>query len=396
MGLRSGILMGGILLVTIAGTLLGMYLYGLNMQRVSPGALIIGLGILADNAIVVVDGTLVRVQKDEDTATAAKAVVAQTRWPLLGGTIVGFLAFSPIGFSPDNTGEYAGSLFWTISIALLFSWLVAVWLPPYFCTLLLKPTEATAKPENIILRWYRGLLTLAIRRRYVTVLVVVALFASSILGFSMVPAGFFPGSTRAQFIVDYSLAEGTDIQTTEADVLQIADHVRTLDGVTGANTVIGVGHARFMLTYAAADASAAYSQILIDVEKYKRIDTLRANIQQWIDARYPNANAKVSKFAPGPGGVAKIEARFFGPDPSVLRPVRTRQGYHGGRGRHWYSGRLGQSQTHPAPGDRHRKRAPPGPDAGRDFKRILQPSGGHPDRRLSQGRRAAPHHNAPR
>lgn len=319
MGLRSGILMGGILLVTVAGTLLGMYFYGLNMQRISLGALIIALGMLVDNAIVVVEGTLVRVQKGEDTATAARAVVNQTRWPLLGGTIVGFLAFSPIGFSPDNTGEYAGSLFWTISIALLFSWLVAVWLTPYFCTLLLKPSKAEPKPENAILRGYRGLLTKAIRVRFVTVAVVVALFASAIVGFSMVPAGFFPSSTRAQFVIDYTLPEGTSIQTTNANMLEIAAHVRTLDGVTSTNTVIGGGHSRFMLTYSADDSSAAYGQMLVDVEDYKQIENLRAEIQPWIDTRYPNANAKVWKFVLGPGGGAKIEARLFGPDPSVLR-----------------------------------------------------------------------------
>lgn len=88
-----------------------MYLYGLNMQRISLGALIIALGMLVDNAIVVVEGTLVRVQRGEDAAKASRAIVKQTMWPLLGGTIVGILAFSPIGFSPDNTGEYAGSLF---------------------------------------------------------------------------------------------------------------------------------------------------------------------------------------------------------------------------------------------------------------------------------------------
>ena len=147
MGLRSGILMGGILLVTVAGTLAGMYLYGLDMQRISLGALIIALGMLVDNAIVVVEGTLVRVQRGEKTAEAAASVVNQTKWPLLGGTVVGLLAFSPIGFSPDNTGEYAGSLFWTVSIALLFSWLVAIWLTPYFCTLLLKPTSERS-PEG--------------------------------------------------------------------------------------------------------------------------------------------------------------------------------------------------------------------------------------------------------
>jgi multidrug efflux pump subunit AcrB len=319
MGLRSGILMGGILLVTVAGTLLGMYFYGLNMQRISLGALIIALGMLVDNAIVVVEGTLVRVQKGEDTATAARAVVNQTKWPLLGGTIVGFLAFSPIGFSPDNTGEYAGSLFWTISIALLFSWLVAVWLTPYFCTLLLKPTKAEPKPENAILRGYRALLTKAIRMRFVTVAVVVALFASSLVGFSMVPAGFFPSSTRAQFVIDYTLPEGTNIQTTNANILEIAAHVRTLDGVTSTNTVVGGGHSRFMLTYSAGDASAAYGQILVDVEDYRQIEDLRTEIQPWIDEGYLNANSKVWKFALGPAGGAKIEARLFGPDPSILR-----------------------------------------------------------------------------
>lgn len=170
-GLRSGILMGGILLVTVAGTLFGTYLYGLDMQRISLGALIIALGMLVDNAIVVVEGTLVRVQRGEDAAEASRGVVKQTIWPLLGGTVVGILAFSPIGFSPDNTGEYAGSLFWTIGIALLFSWLVAIWLTPYFCALLLKKGTTGAQPkENFILVGYRKLLARAIKVRWLAAL----------------------------------------------------------------------------------------------------------------------------------------------------------------------------------------------------------------------------------
>ncbi|MEM7521329.1 MAG: efflux RND transporter permease subunit, partial [Pseudomonadota bacterium] len=192
MGLRSGLLMGGILLVTVAGTLMGMYLYGLDMQRISLGALIIALGMLVDNAIVVVEGTLVRVQNGETPAAASQAVVNQTKWPLLGGTIVGFLAFSPIGFSPDATGEYAGSLFWTVAIALLFSWLVAVWLTPYFCTLMLKKSDAPSeKKEGRLLAIYRRFLNTAIRLRYLTVALVVALFASAASMFGLVPDGFF-------------------------------------------------------------------------------------------------------------------------------------------------------------------------------------------------------------
>ena len=198
MGLRSGILMGGILLMTVAGTLFGMYLHGLDMQRISLGALIIALGMLVDNAIVVVEGTLVRVQRGEDASEASRAVVKQTTWPLLGGTVVGILAFSPIGFSPDNTGEYAGSLFWTIAIALLLSWLVAIWLTPYYCSVLLKKGgDSSDKEENALLKGYRSLLAFAIRLRWLTVSLVVALFASAIVIFSAVPPGFFPSSTRA-------------------------------------------------------------------------------------------------------------------------------------------------------------------------------------------------------
>lgn len=319
MGLRSGILMGGILLVTVGGTLMGMYLYGLDMQRISLGALIIALGMLVDNAIVVVEGTLVKVQKGENPAAAAISVVNQTKWPLLGGTIVGFLAFSPIGFSPDATGEYAGSLFFTITIALLFSWVVAIWLTPYFCTLLLKPGKVEQKQENVALRFYRRTLEGAIKLRYLTVILVMALFVSAVIGFSMVPAGFFPSSTRAQFVVDYFLPEGTDIVQTQRDLGEISEHIRGLDFVTSTNTSVGAGHTRFMLTYAAEGGNASYGQILVDVDGYEQISELRPQIQKWIETNYLNSRTKVWKFVLGPGGGAKVEARFYGSDPEVLR-----------------------------------------------------------------------------
>ena len=323
MGLRSGLLMGGILLVTVAGTLIGMYLYGLNLQRISLGALIIALGMLVDNAIVVVDGTLVRIQKGESPKAASIAVVEQTKWPLLGGTVVGFLAFSAIGFSPDNTGEYAGSLFWTITISLLFSWLVAIWLTPYLCTLMLKPQAASTvvKKEHFILRIYRFILRGFLRFRWITVILVLALFASAIVGFSQVKEGFFPTSTRAQFVVDYTLPEGTTFDKTNADLNQVSDWIRELDGVTGTNRVIGGGHLRFMLTYSAESGSSSYGQILVDVENYRQIDELLPKIQTYLDQNYPNAISKVWKFVLGPGGGSLIQARFTGTDPVVLREL---------------------------------------------------------------------------
>lgn len=323
MGLRSGILMGSILLITVAGTLMGMYLYGLDMQRVSLGALIIALGMLVDNAIVVVEGTLVRMKKGQDAASASIAVVNQTKWPLLGGTIVGFLAFSPIGLSPDNTGEYAGSMFYTIMIALLFSWVIAIWLTPYLCTLFLKATDAPDEEpkESKFLLAYRRLLTLAIRFRYITVALVVALFGSAMAAAAFVPPGFFPDSTRAQFVIDYNLPEGTDIRQTQIDVTAIADDVRDLESVTGTSTVLGGGHVRFQLTYQGESPNPAYGQILVDVADFKEISALQPVVQAWINEHYPAAYTKVWKYTIGPGGGSAIQAQFLGPDADVLRSL---------------------------------------------------------------------------
>ena len=323
MGLRSGLLMGAILLVTVAGTLIGMYLYGLDMQRISLGALIIALGMLVDNAIVVVEGTLVRVQRGEAVANAAIDVVSRTKWPLLGGTLVGLLAFSPIGFSPDNTGEYAGSLFWAITIALLFSWLVAVWLTPYFCTLTYKTstdTESTQQ-ESRSLQAYRKLLTNAVSKRWITLAIVYSLFLSAVMSFALVPEGFFPASTRAQFVVDYTLREGTDVSHTTQDINEIEEWIRSLDGVTSTNSAVGGGHLRFMLIYVAESPNPAYGQILVDVEDYRQIESLLPRIQEHINNNYPDSLAKVWKFVLGPGGGSLIEARFTGPDATILRQL---------------------------------------------------------------------------
>ena len=322
MGLRSGILMGGVLLVTVAGTLFGMYAGGLDMQRISLGALIIALGMLVDNAIVVVEGTLVRVQRGEDPAGAAISVVRRTMWPLLGGTAVGFLAFSAIGFSPDDTGEYTRSLFWTITISLLFSWLVAVWLTPYYCTLLLRspPSDPDASgKEPFLLRHYRRFLASSLRHRWITLGLVVALFASALASFGLVRQGFFPASTRAQFVVDYFLPQGSDIERTSRDVGTIDEWIRGLEGVTGTNTVVGGGHLRFMLTYSGESGNPAYGQILVDVEDYARIAALMPRVLEHVGNHYPDGRAKVWKFVLGPGGASLIEARFSGPDPVVLR-----------------------------------------------------------------------------
>jgi multidrug efflux pump subunit AcrB len=293
------------------------------MHRISLGALIIALGMMVDNAIVVTEGILVGVQRGAKKLDIARAIVDQTKWPLLGGTLVGIIAFAPIGFAPGNTAEYTNHLFWVILISLGFSWLFAVTLTPLFCFWLLKEEESTGseqgQTDNAIIRGYKGFLTSALRLRYLVVVAVVGIFVTSVWGFQFVKAGFFPASTTPQIVLDYWLAEGTDIYATEEDITRIGEFVSGLDGVNTVQTSIGGGGIRYMLIYPPESANSSYAQLLIRVDDYRTIDNLIPQIQAHVDDRYPNAQGKVWKFLLGPGGGSKIEATFRGPDPAVLR-----------------------------------------------------------------------------
>ena len=324
MGLKSATVIGAVLLLTIFATLATMVVSGIPMHRISLGALIIALGMMVDNAIVVTEGILVGVQRGAKKLEIAKSIVDQTKWPLLGGTLVGIIAFAPIGFAPGNTAEYTNHLFWVILISLGFSWLFAVTLTPLFCFWLFKEQEATdsggqGKPDNAMTRAYKGFLKGALRMRYVVVVAVVGIFVASLWGFQFVKAGFFPASTTPQIVVDYWLAEGTDIYVTEKDITEIGEFVGSLDGVNTVQTSIGGGGVRYMLIYPPESANSSYAQLLIRVDDYRLIDDLIPQIQAHMDDSYPNAQGKVWRFLLGPGGGSKIEATFRGPDPAVLR-----------------------------------------------------------------------------
>ena len=148
MGIRSGLLIGAVLLLTILGTFILMMLNDIALQRISLGALIISLGMLVDNAIVVVDGILIGIQRGKSKKQAAADTVKQTQWPLLGATIIAIAAFAPIGLSEDVTGEYISSLFWLLLFSLSLSWIIAISLTPFLANLVLNehvPNSCEAK-----------------------------------------------------------------------------------------------------------------------------------------------------------------------------------------------------------------------------------------------------------
>lgn len=324
MGWRSGVIVGSVLLLTVAGTLIAMYMADIAMQRVSLGALIIALGMLVDNAIVVTDGILVRMEKGEKSESAAIAVVKDTQFPLLGGTVVGILAFSAIGLSPTNMGEYAGSLFWVILYSMMLSWLFAVTLTPLLCVAWLKVTvkpEGEAAQQTGILYRYRRLLNVALRKRLFTSALMLSLLVGAIYGFNWVKPGFMPDSARPQFVVDMYLPQGSDIRETAQELERMAEHVQSKAGVTHITRFVGQGGLRFMLTYSPEDPNSSYGQLLIDVDDASGLAELVDELQSELSERHPLAEIKVWKFMLGRGGGKKIEVAFKGPDPVVLRQL---------------------------------------------------------------------------
>ncbi|KDE41205.1 Acriflavin resistance protein [Nitrincola lacisaponensis] len=322
MGLRIGLIIGFVLLLTVAGTLIIMLIDNIAMQRISLGALIIALGMLVDNAIVVSDGVLVRLQRGESRQEAVSAVVRSTIWPLLGGTLVGILAFSAIGLSPSDMGEYAGSLFWVILYSMLLSWLFAITVTPLLCYQFLKVSPQSEAPQpGWVVRTYAQLLHWVLQHRAVSLLLLLVALLGAAWGARFVPPGFMPDSERPQFVVDLYLPQGTDIRRT-AEVLALAEqHVAEQSGILDTTGFIGGGGLRFMLTYSPEPRNPAFAQLLISVDDHARIAGLVESLQTELSERLPDTSVKVWKFMLGRGGGKKIEAAFTGPDPVVLRQL---------------------------------------------------------------------------
>jgi len=325
MGLRSGLIIGAVLFITIAGSFIFMPSAGVLLERISLGALIIALGMLVDNAIVVVDGLLVRIQQGEDREQAAVAVVKQNAWPLLGATVIAVLAFAAIGTSKDATGEFTRSLFTVIFISLLFSWLTAVTITPLLGVMFLpEPKPGADQSDPYGGRFYtlfRRAVGTAIRRRGITMAIVAVGFLSAIVGFGRVSKSFFPPSTRPQFMVDLWLPEGTAIGETDRVTEEVRRWVAELEGVTHVAAIVGQGSLRFLLTYTPEKVNSSYAQLLVEVDDYQRVSPVASAIQQHLDREYPQMIPQARLFILGPGEPGKIQAKFFGDDAEVLHAL---------------------------------------------------------------------------
>ncbi|WP_435099602.1 efflux RND transporter permease subunit [Arhodomonas sp. AD133] len=327
MGWRGGVVVGSVLLLTVLGTLLAMKLFGITMQRVSLGALIIAMGMLVDNAIVIAEGMMVRMKHGSSPRKAASRIAGQTQMPLLAATVIGILAFSGIGLSDDSTGEFTFSLFAVIGISLLLSWLLAVTVTPLLATYLfaVRSAEAAAAAgEPRLLRVYRATVSAALHHRVITVVGLLALTGAAVGGFGFVSQSFFPDSATPVFYIDYWRTQGTDIRATAEDMAEIEAQLLAMDGVTDVSAFVGAGAERLMLVYAPERPNPAYGQFIVRATDSARIPAIGRRALDWLSTHYPEAETKLERVRLGPGGGAKIEARFSGPDPVVLRELAGR------------------------------------------------------------------------
>ncbi|GAB4271912.1 MAG: multidrug efflux RND transporter permease subunit VmeV [Pararhodobacter sp.] len=324
MGLRAGLVVGATLGLTVLGTMFFMAIWGIELERISLGALIIAMGMLVDNAIVIAEGMLIGMARGKTAEEAAADTEGATAIPLLGATVIGIMAFSGIGLSPDATGEFLFSLFAVIAISLLLSWVLALTVTPWLGAVLFKaPKGAGADADPYAGPLYRGfgwLIRQTLRARWLTLAAIVGVVVASFASFGQVRQAFFPVSTTPLFYVHYTLPRGADIRATARDMEAIEAIVAADPEVTDVTTFVGRGASRFMLTYQPEQVDPSYGQLIVRATGDQAIPAILDRLAA-LPGRFPQGQLRVERIVFGPPTGADVAVRLSGPDPQVLRDL---------------------------------------------------------------------------
>lgn len=324
MGFRSGLIIGISLVITVVGSFLILGLADGTMQRVSLAAFILAMGMLVDNAIVIVDGILVDLRLGRPRREAMTAIGRKTAMPLLGATLIAILSFLPIFLSPDTAGVYVRDLFIVLAVSLLLSWILAlVHVPLMADRWLHRPADAGAGKElysGAIYAALRKALGFGLRHRVSSLLIAAALVGLSVWGYFHMRQGFFPDMVYSQLYMEYKLPEGTNSTRVAADLREIEAYLKTRPEIGAVTASIGGTPARYNLVRSIATPSLSYGELIIDFESPKALERNLDDIQRTLTARYPDAYVKLKRY----NIMYKkypIEVQFTGPDPAVLREL---------------------------------------------------------------------------
>ena len=322
MGFKSGIIIGLSLLTIVLGSLLVLKGFDGTLQRVSLASFILAMGMLVDNAIVIIDGILVDLKQGRSRMKALTSIGQRTAMPLLGATLIAILAFWPIFLSPDTAGVYVRDLFIVIAVSLMLSWILALVHVPIMADRMLKAPKKTSEDSETPYKGWsytvlENIMNFGLRFRVIMVGLAVGLVVFSVWGYKFLNQAFFPDMEYDQLYMEYKLPEGTNHTQVAQDLAGIGEYLKTRKEVKHITTSIGATPSRYNLVRSIATPSLSYGELIIDFESPKALVDNIDDIQQELNKRYPDAYIKLKRynlmFKKYP-----IEVCFSGPDPSVL------------------------------------------------------------------------------
>jgi multidrug efflux pump subunit AcrB len=322
LGLRAGAVVAVAIPLVLAAVFMAMMLFGIDLQRISLGALIIALGLLVDDAMITVETMVTRLEHGDDKEHAATFAYTSTAFPMLTGTLVTIAGFVPIGFARSAAGEYTFSIFAVVAIALVVSWVVAVIFTPLLGIWILKKPKVTHSGEpGRIMRAFRRFLKLAMRARWVTVLVTLAVFGAALYGMRLVPQQFFPSSDRPELLVDLQLPENASIYGTE-DVSARVDALLKDDAdVDHWSTYIGQGAVRFYLPLNVQLPNDFFAQLVVVTKGIAERERVKARLEAALAAQFPNVVGRVYPLELGPPVGWPIQYRVSGPEAEQVHAI---------------------------------------------------------------------------
>jgi multidrug efflux pump subunit AcrB len=331
-GFRAGLIVGIAVPVTLGLTFLLMQASGMNLDRITLGALIIGLGLLVDDAIIAIEMMLVKIGEGLDRIDAAAFAWRATAAPMLFGTLVTVSGFVPIGFAQSGVGEYAGNIFWVLAFSLVISWLVAVTFTPYLGAQLLTERAADAHGDaddlyaTPIYRKLRALVAFCVRRRVLVAAATVGLLVLSVMGMAgPVSKQFFPGSDRPEVLVSVFMPQGTSIGATDDTARRVEALLHDMDDVESQSTWVGAGAPRFFISANPEQPDPAFAKVVAVTEDDEARDRVMAELNRHIQAgEFPEARVRVSQLLYGPPVIWPIVFRVIGDDPDRLREIAYR------------------------------------------------------------------------
>ena len=329
LGWRTGIVVALSVPLVLAIVLLVMYATGLDLHRITLGALIIALGLLVDDAIIAIEMMVVKMEQGWDRARAATYAWTSTAFPMLTGTLVTAAGFLPVGFAKSSAGEYAGGIFWIVGLALIASWVVAVLFTPYLGLKLLPDLakkgvheDPDAIYDTRVYRTLRRVIELCLRWRKTVVAITVLMFVASVAAFGLVQQQFFPTSTRTELFFEMRLPEGTAIGVTDATAKKAERLLAGDPDIATYTTYVGQGSPRFWLGLNPVLPNTNFAQIVIVTKDLKARERVKARLEQALaDGALPESRSRVDRFTFGPPVGFPVQFRVVGPDPMKVRAI---------------------------------------------------------------------------